>query len=41
VVLPQLDDEALLFRVSGEAVAVRPDPPRQAHKRHTRKYAEF
>jgi hydroxymethylpyrimidine pyrophosphatase-like HAD family hydrolase len=39
--LPALtEDEVLIFSVEGVARPVKPDPPSQSHKRHTRKYAE-
>ncbi len=34
------EDEILLYRLSGDIVPVRPEEPRQVHKRHIRKYAE-
>jgi hypothetical protein len=34
------EDEVLIFIVDGDARPVKPDPPSQSHKRHTRKYAE-
>jgi hydroxymethylpyrimidine pyrophosphatase-like HAD family hydrolase len=39
--LPALaEDEVLIFTVDGDVRPVKPDPPSQSHKRHTRKYAE-
>jgi hypothetical protein len=34
------EDEVLIFSVDDGARPVKPDPPSQSHKRHTRKYAE-
>lgn len=39
--LPQPgEDELLFYSTSGEALTVKPHGPRQAHRRHIRKYAE-